>query len=275
MRDLWPEFPIQVGAIKSRIIITTLKWFEKLIYKKAKWIIALSPGMKEGIINVLPDSNSKISVIPNMSKIDIFSPRKKNTETLKKYSISSGEFICIHFGTMGYANGLDYLIDAFKLFKNNPKYKLILLGQGAMKNHINDRIKKENINNIIIIDYLDSYMTSELVNCSDISLVPFLNLKVLKTNSPNKLFDSLAAGKPVIVNCDGWTKDIVENYSCGKYADPNSPEMLREIIVEYANDQNLLRHHSDNARKLAESKFDKSIITEKFINIINENFKNN
>ena len=75
---------------------------------------------------------------------------------------------------------------------------------------------------------------SEVVNCCDASMTSFLDLPILYTNSPNKLFDSLSAGKPIIVNSAGWTKDLVENENCGFYVDPNNPEdfALAEALLD-------------------------------------------
>jgi len=111
--------------------------------------------------------------------------------------------------------------------------------------------------------------TSEVVNVCDISVVPFLNIPILSTNSPNKLFDSLAAGKPIIVNSNGWTKKMVEENSCGAFVDPENPNELFELIMEWKNHPNLLKIMGDNSRKLAETTYDESILTKRFASIIN------
>jgi glycosyltransferase involved in cell wall biosynthesis len=99
---------------------------------------------------------------------------------------------------------------------------------------------------------------SEVVNCCDASITTFLNLPVLKTNSPNKLFDSLSAGKPIIVNSAGWTKDMVENENCGFFVDPERPEMLADKLLESKDNQPLLEEWGKNARRLSIDVYDKS-----------------
>ena len=110
--------------------------------------------------------------------------------------------------------------------------------------------------------------TSEIVNIADVSVVSFKDLPILYTNSPNKLFDSLSAAKPIIVNSAGWTKDLVENNYCGYYVDPNTPAELMQKIKYLQDNPEVLDEMSKNSRKLAEKSFDKSILCSKFAALI-------
>src|SRR5690606_33042037 len=112
--------------------------------------------------------------------------------------------------------------------------------------------------------------TSEIVNFCDVSLVSFKDLPILYTNSPNKLFDSLSAGKPIIVNSAGWTKDLVEEQECGIYVDPSKPQELINAIKELQANPEKFRLMGERSRKLAETKFDKTILCKKFVEIINQ-----
>ena len=86
VRDLWPEFPIQIGAIKNPLVIKVLRAFEKRIYQKSEHVVALSPGMKDGVVKA-GTSEEKVSMIPNMSKPDKFYPHDKNMEVVKQFGI--------------------------------------------------------------------------------------------------------------------------------------------------------------------------------------------
>ena len=113
---------------------------------------------------------------------------------------------------------------------------------------------------------------SNIVNACDISIVSFANIDILKTNSPNKLFDSLSAGKPIIVNSAGWTKDMVEEHNCGLFANPLIPKDLIRQIQKLESDVELRKELSKNSRLLAENVYDKSILIPKLVEIL-ENFK--
>ena len=109
---------------------------------------------------------------------------------------------------------------------------------------------------------------AEVVNCCDASITTFLNLPVLQTNSPNKLFDSLSAGKPIIVNSAGWTKDMVEKEHCGFFADPNDPHDLAAKLEYYAKETETLKEWSENARRLSIEVFDKKILSAQVAEVI-------
>src|SRR5690606_40193520 len=109
VRDLWPEVPIQMGAFKSPLIVKLTRWFEKTIYKNAEHVIALSPGMQDGVTKYI--SNEKTSMIPNMAKVDEFWIREKNVELEQKLGLKPNTFKVIHFGSLGLANGAGTIIE--------------------------------------------------------------------------------------------------------------------------------------------------------------------
>ncbi len=271
VRDLWPEFPIQVGAIKNRTLIKMLQWFEKLIYEKSIHIVALSPGMKAGVLKTGIDDN-KVTVIPNMSKPDLFYPRKKSSKLASGFNIDLSKFNVIHFGAMGVANGLDYIIDAAIIAQKKKAEDLnfIFLGDGFVKNNLIVRVQKEGLNNVQFIDKQNLETTSEVVNLCDVSVVSFMKIPVTKTNSPNKLFDSLSAGKPIIVNSSGWTKKLVEDNNCGFFVNPDYPDELIQKIIQLKNDKLLYNALCNNARELSIKEFDKEKLTDEIVRLVEQ-----
>ena len=89
----------------------------------------------------------------------------------------------------------------------------------------------------------------------DACITSFLNIPILETNSPNKFFDGLAAGKLSIVNTKGWLKDLVEQYNCGIYQDPNHSEDFPNLILPFMQDRILLKRYQQNAFHLAKEAF--------------------
>lgn len=267
VRDLWPTFPIEIGAIKNILLIKLLKKIEKKIYKHARLIIALSPGMRDGIVEALPAAVDKTIVIPNMSKPDIFYPRENLKDIAAKFNIDLLQFNVIHFGAMGVANGLEYIIEAAKdaMKRSIHSVNFIFLGNGAVKKQLKNEVEKYLLTNVKFIDRENTYVTSEIVNCCNATITSFLNLPVLQTNSPNKLFDSLSAGKPVIVNSAGWTKKLVEEYNCGVFVDPDYPNQLVDAILDLKNDVEKQKEMGKNARDISLRIFDKEILSNKLV----------
>lgn len=268
VRDLWPEVPIQMGALKNPVVRNLALKFEKTIYQNAKHVIALSPGMQDGVLKYLPIE--KTSMIPNMSKIDAFWPRPKNEVLMKELNLSLNTFKLIHFGALGIANGANTIIESAKLLKENSSIEFVFVGGGSTEQELKGVCKEYNLNNVKFLGRYPMDITSEIVNFCDISIVSFKDLPILYTNSPNKLFDSLSAGKPIIVNSAGWTKQLVEENMCGYYVNPNNPSELVDKILFLQSHPEVVEQLGVASRKLAENKYDKSILCKQFVEVINK-----
>lgn len=267
VRDLWPEVPIQMGAINNSIIIRLSKAFEKWVYLKASHIVAFSPGMMEGVIQTgIP--TSKVDVNPNMSKIDVFWNRKANTDLADKLNISMDRFKVVYFGALGRANAIEYILETCILLKDREDIEFLFMGDGYMLETLLKTVEEQNLRNIKYLGFLPQSTVSEIVNLCDVSLVTFSNLPILATNSPNKLFDSLSAGKPIIVNSPGWTKKLVEEHECGIFANPESEEDLANKILKLKGSPELVKKMGENARDLATKKYDKTIVCDDFKRIV-------
>lgn len=272
VRDLWPEAPIQLGIFKSPWIIIPLRWFEKKIYQNANHVIALSPGMQDGVLKYLPIE--KTSVIPNMSKIDKFWNRPINFELLKELKLEEETFKIIHFGALGMSNAANTIIESAKFFKEDPSVQFLFVGGGSEEENLKQMCTNYELTNVRFYGKVAMRKLSEMVNLCDVSIVSFKDLPILYTNSPNKFFDSLSAEKPIIVNSAGWTKDIVEEHNCGYYVNPNNPEDLVQKIKYLQRHPEVVKLMGQNARKLAETKYDKTLLCRKFVEVIEEVYKN-
>lgn len=269
VRDLWPEVPIQLGAVRNSCVKKVLYLIERIIYKNASYIIALSPGMKEGVLKQ-EISAEKVSVIPNMSKIDEFYNRPSNKLIAAEFGIDPSAFNVVHFGAMGLANGLETILQSAKVLKQKgiENIHFIFLGHGKTEEKLKEICNSSQLSNIKFLGEHSMKTVSEIVNICDCSLVSFLDIPILYTNSPNKLFDSLSAGKPIIVNSAGWTKKLVLNNRCGVYVNPNFPEELVDMLIRMQNNAKWVYEMGENSRKLAETVFDKNILSKEFVNII-------
>lgn len=267
VRDLWPEVPIQMGAFKSPLIVKPIRWFEKKIYKNAEHVIALSPGMQDGVIKYI--SKEKTTMIPNMAKIDEFWPREKNMVLAQKLGLKPDSFKIVHFGSLGIANGAHTIIASAKLMKDVEDVEFLFVGGGATEKALQSEVNKHQLGNVKFLGRFPMKEVSEIVNFCDVSMVSFLDLPILYTNSPNKLFDSLSAGKPIIVNSAGWTKEMVEEHNCGYYVNPNKPQELADKIIHLKENLNIVEYMGKNSRILAETVYDKSILCKQFVQVIN------
>ncbi|MBD5183350.1 MAG: glycosyltransferase family 4 protein [Bacteroidales bacterium] len=272
VRDLWPEFPIQIGAIKNKTVQKMLRRFEKRIYDRSNHVVALSPGMKDGVI-AAGTPEEKVTMVPNMSKPEEFFPHEPNIAVSNEFGIDMSKFNIIHFGSMGRANGLQYIIEAAKVAKERgmSDVEFIFMGDGATLPELEKLVKDYDLKNVRFLGNHPMRTVVEVVNLCDASMTSFLNLPILQTNSPNKLFDSLSAGKPIIVNSAGWTKDLVEKENCGFFVNPDDSADFIDKIALYKDDKEQLKIWGENARKLSETTFDRSILAKRVAEVIEKN----
>jgi glycosyltransferase involved in cell wall biosynthesis len=268
VRDLWPEAPIQMGVIRNYFIERYLYNLESRIYHEAEKIIALSPGIREGILKTA--SAKEVLMIPNMSDCNFLNIAEKSEALLVKYGIPENNFVIAYTGSLGKANRLEFLIniaDAARL--NKISISFIIAGEGSEATSLKNQVRQKQLDNIIFTDHKGKDSIKEILNISDATYTSFDNKPILETNSPNKFFDSLAAGKLTIVNTKGWLKDLVEKNECGFYADPlDSSDFLRKI-KPFIEEKALLKKYQKNARALGEKEFAMEELSKRFVKIFN------
>ncbi|MEZ4656452.1 MAG: glycosyltransferase family 4 protein [Caldilineaceae bacterium] len=255
VRDLWPEAPVQIGALKSPLQIGLARWLERTIYRNSAHIIALSPGMQDGVV-ATGISASRVTMIPNASDVDLFTPTVDGSEFRQRLNLN-GHFTCVYFGTMGEANGLNFVLDAAAELKNRQvsDVVIVLQGDGKERPMLQKRCQGEKLDNVIFADPVPKQDVPKVVTGANVAMTIFKNLPIFATNSPNKMFDSLAAGRPVLVNMPGWMQELVEENRAGVFVQPDNPVDFADKIIFLRDNPALCAEYGRNARQLAEEKF--------------------
>ena len=271
VRDLWPEAPIQLNALRNPLGIAIARFLERAIYNQATHVIALSPGIRDGIV-AATSAEKQVSVIPNAADLDLFSPSLDGREFRERLGIN-GQFVCTYFGTMGEANDLTSVIEAAKLLQQRAvkDVAFVLHGAGKRRAALQAFCREQGLTNVIFSDPIpDKHAIARLAAASDACMTIYKNLPVLYTCSPNKLFDTFAAGRPAIVNSPGWLKELVEVNKAGLFARPDDAAHLAECILYLRDNPRVARDYGQNARRLAEQSFDRKILAAQLLSIIKE-----
>ncbi len=146
VRDLWPEMPVAMGVIKNPLLIYSLKKLESWIYSNSTRVIALSPGMVNGVIATGYNSG-QVSMIPNACDVEMFkTDLKKSSAFRNKYSWLEERPMILYAGTLGMINGVSYLVDvAYYLNNIDNEVRVVVIGDGMEKQHIINRAKQKNV----------------------------------------------------------------------------------------------------------------------------------
>jgi glycosyltransferase involved in cell wall biosynthesis len=254
VRDLWPEAPIQMGALRNPFARRLARTLERFAYRRSTRLIALSPGIRAGVLATgVPEE--RVALVPNASDLDLFDPAPRE---------SGDRFTVSYFGTMGEANDLSAAVEAARLL---PDVEFVLMGDGKRRADL-QRGAPENVAFPGVAAAKQE--VAALAARSDACLTLFKDVPVLATNSPNKLFDSFAAGRPAIVNMNGWMRALVEENEAGLYVRAGDGDDLAAKIA-------WLRDHPDeaaamgrNARALAEREFDRDLLAERVLELLEE-----
>jgi glycosyltransferase involved in cell wall biosynthesis len=267
VRDLWPEALVDVGALSNPLVIRWLERMAHKIYRRADRIVALSPGMKEGIIGT-GVAEEKVTVIPNACDLDLFGPHVDGDPARRRLGLGD-RFAALYFGAMGLANGLEYVIEAARILAERKQDHIVLLlqGGGGKRPELEALARLYGLQNVVFGDLVPKDEIAGIVAGCNLCLTIFRGGKN-PTWSPNKMFDSLAAGKPILINTGGWLKETIEQNACGRFVAPDRPEALAEALVELSRNPKLCEEMGRNARALAERRFDRTLLAARLENVL-------
>lgn len=225
--DLWPQTIIDMGAMSSNHpIIKALQLLEKFLYRRANCIITLLPLAHE-YITACGIPREKIVWIPNGVDLSRF-----NTADVK--SASNEEFQVMYLGAHGRANALEVLVQAAKIIQDKgfSEIHFVLMGDGPEKPKLIELAKELKLVNLEFRDPIPKSEVPDVLHKADAFLFNLDDVSVFRYGiSPNKLFDFMAAGKPVIASVKA-PDNPVEKAQCGLIVPPRNPYALAEAIVK-------------------------------------------
>lgn len=268
VRDLWPELPKEMGVIKNNLAIWLLSALEYQAYNKADGFIALSPGIKKGIEKTMSDKSKPISMVPNGSDLDLFFPKDVSKDVIP--GVSKDDFVCIFSGSHGTANGLDAALDAANVLKQKgaSNIKLVFVGSGNQKRHLLRRAELERLENCIFNEPVRKVELVSYLQAADVGLMLLANVPAFYYGtSPNKFFDFISSGLPILNNYPGWLAGMIEEENAGIVIEPENPEAFAEALIEMSQNPNL-QVMGENSRRLAETKFNRFKLADDFCDLL-------
>jgi len=267
VRDLWPELPRAMGVIKNPIVLAAMSILEWVSYRSAKRCIGLAPGIVTGISKHINPNH--VTLVPNGADLDIFDPRAEGR--WRPSEINDLDFLAVYTGTHGTANGLDAVLDAASVLKKmgRANIKLLLIGEGKLKAKLIERATAEELTNVVFHDSVSKYRIADLLRSADVGMQILANVPAFYYGtSPNKFFDYIAAGLPVLNNYPGWVASLIDEHRCGKAVPPENPQAFAEALIEMADNPSRLASMGCAARTLAETQFSRPVLAAAFTGVL-------
>ena len=228
--------------------------------------MALSPMIKADIER--RSQTRPVTVIPNMSDVQYFRPGPKNQELENLYGLS-GKFVVSYVGAIGFANGLDFIIDCARATRQaGMPVHYLLCGDGAMLEHLKNAVTRHALPNITFVPFQTREGVRQVLGVTDAALICYRPVPILETGSPNKYFDALAAGKLIFINFSGWLKQEVEAEQCGFYLSPANPSAITALIKPFLIHREELTLFQRRSRSLAERKYTRVQLGDAFVKLV-------
>ncbi|SNR66847.1 Glycosyltransferase involved in cell wall bisynthesis [Maribacter sedimenticola] len=274
-RDVWPEAVIAIGAIKNKMAQSLLYKLEATIYKNAAAIIPLSIDMKASITKRYPNLKCPIISVENIAALERFKNEyNPNVSFIEKKLGFKPRFTILYAGTFGRVNGLSYVIElAAKLKTIDPTIVFVLIGLGAEKEMLIDKAEEYGIlnKNVFIFGPVPKEQLPQYYYESDMGSSFVIAIKELWANSANKFFDSLAAGRPVLINHEGWQMDVLEHTNSGFVLPFDLSKLDDQVLnnfIDYTLNASLLNNQKNNCLNLAE-RYSLDAATKKYLELFN------
>lgn len=271
VRDLWPELPIAMGALRNRASIFLARVLERWAYKNAAAVVALSPGMKEGVVKTGYPAE-KVAVIPNSSDNREFAPSTEAARSFREQRPWLGTHpLLVYAGTFGRINGVHYMVElAEALSKRAPHVRILLVGDGQEREQVMELAKKRGVlgKNLFLEASIPKKDVPSLLSAADMAFSLFIDLPEMQHNSANKFFDALASGTPVVINYGGWQQDLIQRNGCGLAMWRRSIEEVADMVAFKLDDAAWLHSAGATARKLAETVFDRDLLARQLERVI-------
>lgn len=255
VRDLWPAFAIAAGVLRSPILVRLSEWLEKFLYRRADHLIVNSPGFtphlrQRGV------ADSKITLVPNGVDPAMFDPAADG-RAFRAFHGLEGRFIVLYAGAHGLSNDLGVVLEAAKLVHGEGPVVFVLLGDGKEKPSLMRQAEAMCLDNVRFLPPVPKDDMPQVLAAADCGLAILKPLRLYATTYPNKVFDYMAAGRPVLLAIDGVIRQVIEEEQAGVAVTPGDPAALAAGVRRLAANPAAARRMGERGRSAVERRFDR------------------
>jgi glycosyltransferase involved in cell wall biosynthesis len=266
VRDLWPQFAIAVGVLKNSTLIVLSEWLERFLYRHADRVMVNSPGFLQPVSS---RGAKRVDLIPNGSDPSMFDPSDSGAEFRQSNNLEN-KFVALYAGAHGMSNDLQIILESASLLADQKNIQIVFLGDGKEKPALMAQAKEMNLSNVTFLPSVPKTEMAAALAGADACIAILKPLEEYKTTYPNKVFDYMAAGRPVALAIGGVIREVVEAADCGIFAAPGNAEEIAEAIRQLAADAEHSRAMGLKGRKYLEENFSRAVIGAKLIKLLEE-----
>jgi len=262
VRDLWPESAVALGELSNPRAVAWATRLEEACYHRAHRIVVVTQGIlgrlaKRGL------EPGKLSLIPNGANVDMFHFSDKGRESVRHSLQLEDHFIAIYTGIHGIAQGLDTVIEAARILKDEPRIHILLVGDGPKRVELVELAQKYSLPNLTMLPEQPREQIVNYLSAADIALIPLRNLDLFKGALPSKMFDAWACERPLILSVNGEARQIMEAAEGGVFAPPEDPHALADKLRQLSKQPDLCQEMGKRGRQFTIEHFSRKALAEK------------
>jgi glycosyltransferase involved in cell wall biosynthesis len=241
---------------------------EAKLYRKSVLVTGQTQGICKSINERFP--LVKTYWLPNGVDVSYYNPSTVKGNWRKENGFQENDILFLYAGIIGLAQGLEIILSAAEKLKGNSAIKFILLGSGPEKEKLQTIQKEKQLMNVYFFDAVSKTQMPQIVQASDVSIIPLRKLELFLGAIPSKIFENLAMEKPVILAVDGEARELFVNQGkCALYSEPENVEDLVRNVILLANDSLLRKQLGEKGRVYVEQSFNRNTIAQNFHKILN------
>jgi glycosyltransferase involved in cell wall biosynthesis len=266
VRDLWPAFAIAIGVLRNPVLIGASLWLEKFLYSHADRVIVNSPGF---LAHVSGRGAKRVELVPNGADPAMFDPDGRG-EAFRQANQLDGAFLALYAGAHGISNDLGVILDAADLLRNETGIHFVFVGDGKEKRALQARAQAMGLTQVCFAAPVAKAGMQDVLAAADACIAILKPLELYKTTYPNKVFDYMAAGRPVVLAIDGVIRQVVEEAAAGIAVPPGDARALAEAVRRLAANRLEAREMGRAGRRAIETNFNREILAGKLVVLMEE-----
>ena len=265
--DLWPESAEKLGVVTNKWMLKLAYRLEKKLYRKSVLVTGQTQGICKSINLRFPEV--KTYWLPNGVDVSYYNPSIVTSNWRKENGFNENDILFLYAGIIGLAQGLEIILAAAEKLKNNASIKFILLGSGPEKETLQAIKKEKQLSNVYFFDAVSKTQMPQIIQASDVSVIPLRKLDLFLGAIPSKIFENLAMEKPVLLAVDGEARELFVNQGkCALYSEPENIMDLVKNVLLLANDPELRKQLGKKGRSYVEQSFNRNTIAQNFYQIL-------
>ncbi len=267
VRDLWPDFAVDMGILKNPVIIWLARRVELFLYARATHILVNSPAYRTYLVEKRGIKPEKVSVIPNGVDPSMFDPAEQGKALRDELNLHN-KFIVTYAGAMGPANDIPKIIRAAEVLRDDPRIHFLMVGDGKDRKQAQALQEELGLTNVTFTGLRSKEEMKDILGASDACLATLMPIPMFKTVYPNKIFDYLAAGRPILLGIDGVIRDVVEAADAGVFIEPQGHQPLVDAVRRFADDPAGCKAMGLRGRAYVEKHFNRMTQAAQFVELI-------